>query len=227
MTRIPRFATLIAGTVVWVTLAALSQKKHASTAPRGTSEATTQQREQARILVAPAVKVNKANFSRPDHELQVAADPTDTNRLIVCSILKDDVQNYQVPWPGHIFVYTSLDGGLSWRTTYERDPNKYSIDPTCAFGPDGSAYFMSFGGDIYAILSAFSHEPNYGSEEFKWAMRSKLKSPFRWPMDRSTDGGEAWREVGEVDGVDREYITVDDTSGQYRGRIYVHVIANG
>lgn len=229
MTPISRFATvLIAGSLVCVTLAAISQKRQVSTAPRGNGETTTQHREQSRILVAPAIKVSQANVSMPDYELQIAADPIDTNRLIVCSILRDDVQNYQTPWPVHIFVYTSLDGGLTWRTTYEQDPTKTGTDPTCAFGPDGNAYFMSFGGDIYAILSARSREPNAESKEFNNQFRSKPKESVTWPMYRSTDGGTTWREMSGLDlGVDREYITVDDTSGPYRGRVYVHGAATG
>jgi hypothetical protein len=223
-----RLATVVtAGTLVWGTLAAMCQTDHGSTVSKDANPTTTQQKERSRILVAPAVKVNQANFTRPDHELQIAADPTDGNRLIVCSILVDDIQNYQAPWPVHIFVYTSLDGGLSWHPTYERDKEKYSADPSCAFGPDGSAYFVSFGSDIYAILSALSHEPNYGTKESDKTLFHKRKSSTSWwPIHRSTDGGEIWHEVGEVNGVDREYITVDDTLGQYRGRIYVHGIAN-
>src|ERR1700683_2066009 len=113
MTLIPRFATvLIAGSLVCVTLAAISQKRKVLTAPRGNGETTTQHREQSRILVASAIKVSQANLSMPDHKLQIAADPIDTKRLMLCSILRDEAQNYQTPWPVHIFVYTSLDGGL-------------------------------------------------------------------------------------------------------------------
>jgi len=226
MALISRFATVLS-VLVCVGLASVSQIERVAIAPGHTGETTARRREQSLILVAPAVKVGPADLARPDYELQIVADPSDTNRLIVCSIQADDVQNYQAPWPVHVFVYTSLDGGLSWRTTYERDPSKYSVDPTCAFGPDGSAYFMSFGGDIYARLSALSQEPNYGSKEFYQTFHSKSRPLIRWPIYRSISGGDSWREVGEVDGIDREYITVDDTSGQYRGRVYIHGVANG
>lgn len=230
MTLIRRFTTvLVASSLAGMTLGAIFQNKPTSTATTASSEATTQPRdEQSRIRVEPAVKVSQGNLSRPDYELQIAADPGDKNRLMVCSITVDDFQNYQTPWPVHIFVYTSLDGGLNWRTTYERDPKAFSSDPTCAFGPNGNAYFMSFGGDLYGYLSALRREPNYGSREFSTTFRSRPKSSSRWPMNRSTDRGITWREVGELDlGADREYVTVDDTLGQFRGRVYVHGIPSG
>jgi len=200
MTRRPRFATfLLAGALVSLTLAALPRTKHASTTPAGTSEATGQKPE-AGILVEPAVNVSQANSSRPHFEVQIAADPTDAKRLIACSIALGDDHSYLRTWPTSIVVYTSIDGGLSWQPTHEVDKHQHNADPTCAFGPDGSAYFMSFGG-------------NRGQK-------------FRMPMYRSTDGANTWREVGEPDLSDREYITVDDTAGRYRGRVYVNGVDN-
>lgn len=192
------FATfLLASSLVSLTLAATPRITRASAAPEATNETMTQ-KEQTRILVEPAVKVSQANSSRPHFEVQIAADPTDAKRLIACSMLLGDDQTYLKTWPTNIVVYTSMDGGLSWQPTYEVDKRQHNADPTCAFGPDGSAYFMSFGG-------------NRGQK-------------FRMPMYRSTDGAKTWSEVGEADNLDREYITVDDTAGKYRGRVYVHGI---
>src|SRR5713226_1402418 len=107
MTFIPRLATLlIVGTLVCV---AISQKNHAQAPPRGTSETITQ-KEQSRILVAPAVKVSQANFSKPHFEAQVAADPTDVRRLVACSMMFgddhiDSQKTYLRPYPLYTVVY--------------------------------------------------------------------------------------------------------------------------
>ena len=183
--------------------------------------------EQPVITVAPSVRVDWMNSSRPDHELQIAADPTDASRLVVCSIQLDSGQNYDTPWPVHIFVYTSFDGGLNWRATYPHDDKKFSADPSCAFGPDGSAYFTSFGSDIYAHFAAGTRRKDIPSEESDGAPRRKSAAPTHWwPIFRSIDGGQTWSNAGEVSDIDREYITVDDTPGKYRGRVYVHGMAN-
>lgn len=183
--------------------------------------------EQPFITVAPPVRVDWMNSSRPDHELQIAADPTDANRLVVCSIQLDSAPNYDTPWPVHIFVYTSLDGGLSWHPTYTHDDKKFSADPSCAFGPDGSAYFTSFGSDIYAVMAARTQQKGTRLEESEETnLRTSAAPTHWWPIFRSTNGGQAWSTAGEVSDIDREYITVDDTRGKYRGRVYIHGMAN-
>ncbi len=233
MARRPGFATVLsAGITVSLALAALAQRGRVSTTPEGSSETATR-RQQSRIVVAPAVNVSQANLSRPHWEVQIAADPTDTKRLIACSIMFgddriDDEQTYRRPYPMNIVVYTSLDGGQNWRPTYELDEHQYHVDPTCAFGPDGSAYFMSFGGDIYDLVSwSFREYESKGSEKFFKEFIRPPKTFFRMPMYRSTDGAKTWIEVGVEDTADREYITVDDTAGKYRGRVYVHGVATG
>jgi hypothetical protein len=161
----------------------------------------TKQRQPVSILVAPPVKVSQANLRRPHFEIQIAADPTDVKRLITCSIVRGDEQAYRSSEPFNIVVYTSRDGGLSWEPTYELKKQGYNTDPTCAFGPDGIAYFMSFGGD--------------------------LGYHFTEPMYRSIDGAKTWNQAAVLDiPTDREYITVDDTTGRFRGRVYVHGIGN-
>jgi hypothetical protein len=152
------------------------------------------------ILVAPAVTVSQAYRSRPHWEVLIAADPTDTKRLIACSKLLSNDQTYRATWPDNVIVYMSTNGGANWQPTLEIDKHQHNNDPACAFGPDGSAYFMSFGG-------------NRGSK-------------FQMPMYRSLDGAKRWNEVGEAENSDRPYITVDDTNGKYRGRVYVHSVSS-
>ncbi len=216
-----------ATTVVSLSLAVLSQLSNPSTL--SSYAGMTKHPTQSRIIVAPPVKISRPDFSWPDLELQIATDPNDARRLIACSAAMDDGKNFAAPFPFHLFVYASRDGGLNWFPTYDSDKEQYSVDPTCAFGPDGTAYAMSFGGDIYASLRAVRREVDYDSKDFFRIFIPRRQRFMRWPLRRSTDGGTTWSEVGagEVDGLDREYITVDDTVGKYRGRVYIHGIGNG
>jgi hypothetical protein len=217
---------LTAGTVAYMVLAAMAQG-HISTTQQtgGTTTATVQ----SRILVDAPVTVSRANHARPHWEVQIAADPTDTRRLIACSIIGADNMNaaltYLSPRPMNIVIYSSADSGRTWQPSYELDKHPFNIDPTCAFGPDGTAYFMSFGGDVYSGLA-------WAREEFKSRGSNKelMRPPKRWSrmvMYRSSDAAKTWSEVGETDTSDRPYVTVDDTSGKYRGRVYVNGVASG
>jgi hypothetical protein len=191
----PFRTVLIAGPLIVLSLVAMSRTAATVIMPRLTKIAA-EQKQQPRILVAPLVVVSRANLARPHWEVQVAADPADATRLIACSMVLGDDQTYRKSWPTDIVVYTSLDGGLTWQPTHEIDKLQHNADPTCAFGPEGSAYLMSFGGN--------------------------LGQRFHMPMYRSTDGAKTWQEVGEAESADREYVTIDDTAGKHRGRVYVH-----
>jgi hypothetical protein len=184
--------------------------------------------EGSRIVVAPPVSVSQANLSRPHWEVQIAVDPTNTKRLVACSIMGSEDINapttYLSPRPMNIVAYSSVDGGETWRTSYELDKSAFNIDPTCAFGPDGTVYLMSFGGDVYGGIS-------WGRQESKSRGSAKeyMRPPKRWDrmlMYRSSDGAKSWSEVGEADVSDRPYVTVDNTTGKYRGRVYVNGTAS-
>lgn len=227
MSLVPRFATvLIAGVLFCVALAAISQNKNAPAARRSSTEITTEHMEESRILVAPAVNVSEANPSRPHWEVQIAGDPTNAKRLIACSIVSgsDDLnapQTYQAPFPKNIVVYRSQDGGQSWQTSYELKQYPFNSDPSCAFGPDGTAYFMSFGYDVYGALANVIKRQS-STEEI---MRIPKAFRIHMPIYRSSDAGTTWQAVGEPETAERSFITVDDTKGGYRGRLYVNGVA--
>jgi hypothetical protein len=153
-----------------------------------------------RIAVSSAVQVSRANATSPHNEVQIAIDPTDSKRMIACSHRLDSDQTFLRPTPIDIMVYSSFDGGLSWQPTHEINKDQHNADPACAFGPDGTGYWMSFGGSLFDT------------------------HPYRilMPMYRSDDGAKTWNEVGAPAVIDREYITVDDSDGKYRGHVYVH-----
>jgi hypothetical protein len=222
-----RFATVLVGAMLLgLAFATVAQEGRITTAPGGSTEA----RRQSRILVAPAVNVSQANSSRPHFEVQIAADPTNTKRLIACSMQlgaddMNDGETYLRPHPNNVAVYASVDGGLSWQPTYTVDKHQQNLDPSCVFGPNGTAYFTSFGGDVYGLMSWSLREiESKGAEKFS---KEVMRPFYRMPMYRSTDGAKTWSEVSVQEMVDREYITVDNTVGKYRGRVYVHGLADG
>jgi hypothetical protein len=176
------------------------QKGHAGPTWHEHIEQTKTRTEQARITIAPLINVSQANLLRPHWEVQIAADPTDARRLVVCSKLLGDDKTYLRSWPDNVVIYASADGGLSWQPSFESDNHQHSTDPTCSFAADGTAYFIFFGGTP--------------------------ESRFRMPTYRSTDGGKTWAETGTTEALDREYITVDDTGGKFSGRLYVHGAAS-
>src|SRR5260370_35724430 len=90
----------------------------------------------------------------------------------------------------HSILYVSLDGRRSWTPTLESDRTKYVPDPDCVFGLGGAAYFSVM------------------------AVRSELPETLIY---RSPDGGWKWEKPVALPYLDREYITVDQTYGKYRG----------
>jgi hypothetical protein len=221
-------ATVSVGVAFLALAFAAAQEGRTATVPQKSNESMP--REQLHILVAPAVNVSQANSLKPHFEVQIAADPTSTKRLIACSMQlgsddMDDGQTYLRPHPNNVVVYLSVDGGLSWRPTYTVDRHQQNLDPSCAFGPDGTAYFMSFGGDVYELMSrSYRESESKGTEIFS---NESKRSFYRTLMFRSTDGGKTWIEVNAQELIDRDYITIDDTTGKHRGRLYVHGLTNG
>lgn len=133
-------------------------------------------------------------------ELLVAADPNDPTRLVGVSMIMS-------PRHSKIFsaVYASRDGGRTWRQTLSmRDAWPQSADPSCAFGPDGTAYFCT---TVY---------------NFQEGNPAATVLPFLF--FRSRDGGFTWSEpihLTKTGVSDRDYIAVDNGDGPRRGRVYV------
>ena len=145
------------------------------------------------IKVGPNVRVSAAHPGRLHHELGIAASPTDPKRLLACSMIFNSKDASR-----HTIVYASDDGGRSWKPTLEVDRTRFVGDPDCTFGPDGSAYFSTL---------PLHYESAADPETLVY---------------RSTDGGKTWAEPIVLPFIDREYLTVDRTSGPRRGRVYLH-----
>ncbi len=133
----------------------------------------------AAIVVGPTVQVSRSGAERAHEEVFLAAHPTDPRRLIGCSIVD---RNRYAEQGMHVVGYTSEDGGATWGRAVES-----SIplgDPMCAYGPDGSAYFLGI---------------NTDEEHWKNAV---------WWMElfRSPDGGRTWGPGVQGPAGDRPYL---------------------
>jgi hypothetical protein len=148
---------------------------------------------QQHIRVGPNVHVSKKRADRSHYETLLAADPNNPKRLLGGSIIATERGQHKT------IVYASLDAGKSWEPTLELDEALTLRDPACAYGPDGTAYFLSFGFD----------------SDFK----------FDLFLYRSNDGGKTWLPPTVLPSVDRPYVTVDATGGKYHGRVYIHGVS--
>jgi hypothetical protein len=145
------------------------------------------------IRVGPNVRVSAAHGERLHHEVVMAASPTDPKKLLACSMIFDAKDASR-----HVIAYASDDGGKSWTPTLEVDRTVFVGDPDCAFGLDGAAYLSAL---LLHYESSAEHE---------------------MVVYRSSDAGKTWSSPVSLPIIDREWLTVDRTSGPRRGQIYLH-----
>lgn len=149
-------------------------------------------RGQEKIVVGPNVQVSAKNSGRAHWEIRIAADPANAQHLMACSFVHSSEQN-----SFHTIVYSSSDEGKTWAPTLESDRTKFLGDPDCVFGLNGTAYFSTL---------ALHYESAADAETLIY---------------RSSDGGWKWEGPVLLPFIDREYLTIDQTSGKFRGRIYL------
>jgi hypothetical protein len=69
---------------------------------------------------------------------EIKSDPEGPENLILCGTKWDALHNSPFG-----FVYTSADGGTSWKTALEDRNSNWVTEQSCAFGPNHRAYFVS------------------------------------------------------------------------------------
>jgi hypothetical protein len=172
----------------------------------------------AQIRVGPNVLVSKAHSELVHDEVLLNADPSNPDRLIGCSLAKTNdgilVSAGTPPWYG--IAYMSDDAGKTWRlaTEFKHTETAVGLDNHCAFGVDGTAFFITG----VAETSPAKSDPPRDDLDHKPDSYDYLLSR------RSTDGGHTWSDwLTVVQGTytDRQYIIADDTNGKYRGRVYI------
>lgn len=153
----------------------------------------------AQTRIGPNIRVSR-NSNDPRVESKIAANPQNPKNLIATSIVSGALLDTCV-------VYTSLDGGNTWREIAINDlPENGSGDPQVAFGEDGTAYFSTLG----RIRSANG------------------TTPSAIVMYRSGDGGINWRKVAEVGAghtPDHDEL-VTDSRRDHAQRIFVAALLN-
>jgi hypothetical protein len=155
----------------------------------------TLQAQHPKITVGQNVQVSIAHAQENHGETLVAADPSDPNRLVGCSMIFPDP--LQRRWSDGV-TYFSDDRGAHWTPSLFVNSGAMGTgDPACGFGPSGKAYSV------------------YLQPAVKPEMDDVL-------VYRSANGGKNWEPPSHIDWIDREYITVDTTGGKYNGRIYIN-----
>src|ERR1051325_7334401 len=156
--------------------------------------AQQQQPRGSMVTVGPNVQVSTARPKSPHFELLNAADPTNPDHLMGCSIIYEKAQQR-----GATIVYSSFDGGKTWSVTLDEKRLTGTGDPICTYGPDNVAYYVPLSLADPKLNRKISNTQIY----------------------RSTDGGRTFGPPDSTTFVDREFALVDNTTSKYRGSLYI------
>jgi hypothetical protein len=126
---------------------------------------------------------------------QVAADPTDPEKLIVCGSKWDSQENAL-----YGFVFSSLDGGQSWTMALEDKNSTWVSEQSCAFGVNGKAYFVSEAGNVIDGSPA----PEQSTTR----------------IFVSNDAGRTWTSAAKTSSADYSSSVVDTVPGPNQNRLY-------
>jgi hypothetical protein len=144
---------------------------------------------QTDIAVEAQAESRLVEVSRGWHPwFEVRADPEDPNKLMICGsrwIAKNNAL--------YGFVYSSADGGISWRIALEDRNSSWVSEQSCAFGPNHTAYFVS---EASKVIDGQTHH-NLG----------------RTRIFISHDGGQQWSEAAQTGWADWSTSAVSVRSG--------------
>ena len=149
---------------------------------------------QSPYVIGPNVQVSLTQSSVQHYETQIATDPERADHLIACA--------YIVRSGGRVdnVFYVSFDHGVTWSHTLTVPAG---TDPSCQIGLKGTAFAAS----IHDVSRSDGHSDSF------------------LVVHRSADGGRTWKASSiaiDTRSVDRAYLSVDDSQGPRRGRLYVH-----
>jgi hypothetical protein len=126
---------------------------------------------------------------------QLASDPTNPNNLIACGSRWDAKDN-----AFYGFVYSTTDGGRSWRTALEDKNSTWVTEQSCAFGIRGEAYFVS---EASSVIEGKPHHDVGTTRIFL-----------------SHDAGRVWTEAARSGWADYSASVVESQAGPYQNRLY-------
>jgi hypothetical protein len=141
------------------------------------------------IRVGPNVHVSRDLATTSHYELLAGAHARDPNRRMACSMAINKAKNKSTS-----VVYTTIDGGKTWKLTLDSDEGTLTGDPVCAYGPGDTAYFV--------VLA--------------------LRDTAKMLVYRSTDAGISWGKPYALPFIDRENLVVDQIGGKYNGHVYIN-----
>jgi len=127
---------------------------------------------------------------------EAAADPMDPKNLIVCGSKGVAKENAR-----YGFVFSSSDGGLTWRQALEDQNSAWVSEQSCAFGANGRAYFVS---EASKMIDGEPHHERGTTRIFM-----------------SDDAGQSWKEATKTKWADYSFSVVDTDSGDNQNRLYV------
>jgi hypothetical protein len=145
------------------------------------------------LRVGPNVQVSRGLAEMGHNEVVTCASLTDSAALVVGAMLDGGTLSRRRQVDD--VIYGSSNRGSRWLPVLDlRRRARSSVDPACAFGPGGRAYFAT----IYSGALAVFRSADYGRT---W------EGPALAPESR---------------GIDRPWVAADRSHGRYRGRVYVH-----
>lgn len=150
-----------------------------------------------RISVQPNVQISRDRPNIDQGEPVICASLTDPNRLIAAATGQGETVRGE-------YVYTSEDGGRSWRFVFDTfSKGETTADPACAADSTGALHFTTM---------------HIGSSSGLHTDRSTHLLDARSP-----DGGKTWEPLKPIEGsngVVRQFTVFDNTDGPRRGRYY-------
>lgn len=132
---------------------------------------------------------------------EMKADPEDGSHLIVCGAQRDAQTN---AYDG--VIYSSHDGGRTWRRVLDDRASTWVSEQSCAFGTRHFAYFVS---EASKVVDGMLHHSLGTTRIFI-----------------SSDGGETWAQTATTGWADFSSSVVGNVPVQGRQRLYVFYNSN-